>query len=244
MGIPDPACKCLNWQETYAAGRVECGEFSEFGHKMEGRTDLSLQELDMLRKTKPGMAKEFCEDLIMRLNETFCLSVNNQALSMGAWCYVSSACEDLGGGKRITSPKVNVFGVPVMRDISAKICRERQDSFMRDMNPQEMAEFAERNKMSLAMLALLNYPKLSPAIPWSSFEVTWRANKVTELPAVVQDSIQARTPLVVYTGGDYHSHYKILWGGALIHLDKNDGRCPNTQHCFRMDEAELVPHAE
>lgn len=235
----DDPCACLQWSSVLVSDpaiegeHAVCGEYAEIYSQAGYRTDLSLQDISNQWKTNFGMMREFCADYIMRLNETFCFTFNDHDIDQGAWCYVSSRCEDLNGGGAI-SDKITDAGAPVKRNLKAKKCSKGQDAWMSDMSPKEMAAYAEKHVINMGMAFLTNFDKLMPtseAELWQSIEPHWKAGNVQAMPAKLQKAIAESRPIVLYTGGDFHSHYKVVWGKELYSLDRDDSNCP-ASHCF------------
>jgi len=229
--ISEDSCACLNWKKMYTSGRVVCGEFLEVGSQTNGNRNMTFGTILNLWQTNPSMMQEFCPDYIQRLDSTMCLNANDHNLSAGSWCYVSDKCKKLNGGQHI-SGKFDTRGRLVKRDVSAKFCQRGVDRRLRDMTPPQLQKFALKNHVkSLGLVALTAYSKIMPNVAlWGQVEPLWKSGKTKGMPAALKASIASKKPIMMYTGGDYHSHYVIVWGHKLIHLDKN-GTCP-AQYCY------------
>merc|ERR1719377_100740 len=98
------SCDCLNWKDTYAAGKVQCGQGFEFAGVHRGeRTEQAAQYLydqEYRMETDADMFSSLlCADFYNKLDTTSCARAS---MDMGHmwygqnWCYVSSSCYDSG----------------------------------------------------------------------------------------------------------------------------------------------------
>jgi len=254
------------------ASEVACGEFAELRHLIRPRLDLSLQEIAYLPHI-PALAayyREKCTDFLHRLDDNFCINVDGHAysgwlgptpvLDVSAWCYVSSECQDLNGGRRI-GDKHSDTGQVIKRGVSAKICTAGQDVLMREKTPEELRDLVARIRkqhpgegegLSLGFVALEAYQALGPDLGiWKTIRPMFMNNWMVAFPPPLQVAVIQNRPMVIYVHPEDHDHYKIMWGGKVIHLDKKTERawwglgrtgnlsCPDTIHCYMADKHEL-----
>lgn len=129
----DDNCRCLTWSDVYYAFGVKCGQGPErqAGEVWSTITDLRLKHMPLYN----NIALEICDEFFMRwpLNNNYCTNFDMMDVNTTQWCYTSSACKDLGGGKAVTS------------GVSWKTCKVGDDELLRDRTPEQLIAF---NQMS------------------------------------------------------------------------------------------------
>lgn len=104
------ACGCLNWKDVYNF-RVECTAGA--GYEFFNDT-LSNQTNNITRNESLSMdwlIFNRCPNAFELIDDNFCVNQEFVSQKSQTWCWVSSACTELGGGKYV--PEV---------DLSAKLC--------------------------------------------------------------------------------------------------------------------------
>lgn len=143
-GAPNAACNCLPWRDAYRRAGSSCGQ---------------ANELWTQRSPKPPMKKEFCTDFYERITWTSCTNINFHNRATKQWCYVSSRCKSLNGGKSIPNT-----------EISWKTCTKGEDDLLVEKTPEQLHVLAMRNDLNVGLVVKMAYPR-----EW------WRWNKVAYL---------------------------------------------------------------
>lgn len=263
----DP-CECLQWRDVYRHGQALCGEYAEISNIIRPmRWNLSLDDLASIPDFHATAAyyKEKCSDFVTQLDDNLCLNLDGHSFSgwmpeatdfeKSTWCYVSSACRELQGGRQIPSKRWST-GVELRRNISVKHCRRGKDRLLRDARPEELRDMVSRLRtrdpartkaLSLGLVVLEAYRAQYPSKVWRDIEPLLARGALGELPTAVQRSLEEREPIVVYIEGQNHESYKLLWGEDVYHFDDERRRsgglfglaadeehvCPETVHCMR-----------
>lgn len=137
------ACQCLNWKETYAAGRAQCGQGFEFTRAL-GYPQASygtaqdwlttVEDQQKLHGLQSAMGAEFCKSFYMKFDDTKCARAAMDSSPTEwygkSWCYVSTGCSS---AMAVTSAQVSV-----------KLCEEGKDSLLSDMDPESLIPYGER----------------------------------------------------------------------------------------------------
>jgi len=127
VGADAAACQCLNWKETYASGLVKCGDGLEL-------TDDTLswhEDVEFCHGHTPSEVPFF-----PGADHKYCVNAekvkgSQPKLYPGQWCYVSSQCQTLQGGKAVNSA------------ISYKMCTKEDDDTLGELPPAELFALSE-----------------------------------------------------------------------------------------------------
>lgn len=139
-GAEDP-CTCMTWK-NFAMQGLRCPNplFTP-----EAFTEVSRQ-LDV-----KSAGQKRCE-LLMKLDSNACINVDDQyapdSWAENQWCYVSSECKSLNGGRKVDNVKTGV---------SWKVCGDG-DQQLRNKAGEEIADLAQAQKLRPQELVLLAYP--------------------------------------------------------------------------------------
>jgi len=141
------ACSCLNWATTYRSGRVKCGDGLEL-------TDPELAEHEDVEfcHNFPGMPDSA---FFPHQDHTMCVKALKSkgpepVPYPGTWCYVSSACQALNGGRAVNP------------STSFKKCGSG-DRKLSDLPPKQLFAFAKQMNLDYQMIILMSYPWGGPA---------------------------------------------------------------------------------
>lgn len=141
------SCACLNWKEVYASGAVSCGQGHEFyteevyGH-CKGYTHEQCVAND----------NEFCKGqsyngFFPHQDHNYCMKKSQDWDNKQDWCYVSSNCSDLRGGRSASE------------QVSWKYCDKATDVSLGSLPLQQFFEVVKRHsQINAGMLATLAYP--------------------------------------------------------------------------------------
>lgn len=194
VGAEAAACQCLNWKNTYASGLVKCGDGLE----------LTDSELEL----HPDV--EFCHDFpglhgtafFPHADHKYCINGEKvkglqQKRYPGQWCYVSSECQALRGGKAVNSL------------ISYKMCAAEDDDTLGELPPAQLEalgrQLAEKTGWSDGqMLVLMAYDWAGPAEGEGTL-VNLQGSLDPQKPAVGA-SLKADTFTVVYGKEVWEAH--------------------------------------
>mmetsp|Transcript_13379 Transcript_13379/g.39068 ORF Transcript_13379/g.39068 Transcript_13379/m.39068 type:complete len:338 (-) Transcript_13379:87-1100(-) len=139
------ACTCLNWRDTYAERKVECGKGLEYvPATRRGMSGIKAAET---------FHKRFCVQFYQRIDDNFCVNVDH-TLTLDPmdytghqWCYVSSQCGSLLGGKLVDGGQV-----------AWKQCTRYKDNLLRVTTPEELSHLSQTLNLELGMLAKSAWP--------------------------------------------------------------------------------------
>jgi len=173
-GLAADSCACLSWRETYASGKVACGDAFEFtsaayfinttmggngGSNPDAIYQPFLSPKGWMASGLGNMVRDhfygqYCEDVFMKMPSSTCVKVapaTNPYMWYGkSWCYVSSECQSLQGGVTVTPT------------VSAKICDSSTDDIMGDKSPQEIIDLftADGHAPGIGYLVSMAYPNV------------------------------------------------------------------------------------
>jgi len=141
--VADSDCTCLPWIQAYELNGVPCGQGLEYFFSTRRGTPWPRANLTL--------GDEFCRRFFRRIPDNFCMNadMSDEASGIGArqWCYVSSRCERLRGGRRIPGA-----------DASWKLCQPDQDAMLRESAPEDLDRLRASRGLSLGLLAKYAYP--------------------------------------------------------------------------------------
>jgi len=161
-------CSCLSWTEAYASG-VQCGQGLE------------------------GGSSEMCEGFFARMGNNYCASIVQGwapgSWQGGTWCFVSSGCIELNGGR------------PVTQAVSWKVCQAGADISLRGMHPLNLYALSKAQNLDLGILTKMAYPVFNKL--WSE---TGSREKVVA---------GSRTPVVFDTQSDHHGDKILVENGRV-----------------------------
>lgn len=216
------ACKCLNWKETYAAGRAQCGQGFEFTRvlgypKAEYGTPQDfialVSDSSNLMKLQSELGSEFCESFYKRFDDNKCARVAMDSSPTEwygkSWCYVSKKC----------ASAIDVAGARV----SAKLCEEGADSLLSDMDPDALITYGQQMGFSVPGY----FVKVSYPVDRSFFYgATARA---TALEGSNIAKLKASKKPVLVDKIDEHQDKMIIFGDKVYEM-------PNSYEGFRCVE--------
>mmetsp|Transcript_13060 Transcript_13060/g.24024 ORF Transcript_13060/g.24024 Transcript_13060/m.24024 type:complete len:298 (-) Transcript_13060:30-923(-) len=194
-------CDCLNWKEVYARQRVLCGE----GFELLDIANKDLQYVDLWWMKHYSLDPAYnhsCTRFFEQMNNNYCVNVVRDSRqwpkwSGVQWCYVSSECQNLNGGRYVTNKEnygdvaediferlathlpAEIFFLiarvvaaftepqPLHRDVAMKNCQSGEDSLLKELSPAALLELAEAFDMAPTHLLKMAY-KSVPA-----WEGTW-----------------------------------------------------------------------
>jgi len=143
------SCECLNWQETYKANKIQCGQGFEMtrmlGYPVAPYPPIEnyikhAQVEDVLYIGQVMQGPQTCDGFYKRMNDTKCARVAQDSSPTEwwgkSWCYVPRDCKDAilpiyGPGKYLPAP------------VSVKLCEEGKDSLLSDMDPKSFVDYAK-----------------------------------------------------------------------------------------------------
>jgi len=229
------ACQCLNWKETYAAGRAQCGQGFEFTRmlgypKAEYGTPQEfiarVSDSSLLMNLQSAMGGEFCESFYKRFDDNKCARVAMDSSPSDwygkSWCYVSKEC----------ASAMDVAGAQV----SAKLCEEGRDSLLSDMDPDALIAYGQ----TMGFYVPGYFVKVSYPVDRSFFygatplQVRLHKSKIAKLKA-------SEKPVLV-DKIDEHQDKMIIFGNKVYDM-------PNSYEGFRCvegcdDTAYILPKGE
>jgi len=247
----DPSCKCLNWREVYASGRARCGEGAEL-FAVHQRIDMTPKELHELYES--ARIVPVCDDFFRRLDNNLCANIAHSPPTgtdwhAGTWCYVSSECRDLGGGRRLGETPVpwmdRLMGLlqgdlPLRPgSVSWKICTPAtqaaaQDAQLRDLPLEEV--FALSDRLELDAGLTIKHSLWNSWVFWHQIQDDWAAGRLTALPEVLRDAMAKGTPVIVDTRVGGVGDLKVIRGRELHSLRFKPGpKCGPTKFCRSME---------
>jgi len=204
----DP-CQCLNWEDTYAAGKVGCGQGLEFtqavgypwGSYPALPGDWVARMASKGGEPPPHLWMEYADNFNTELCKHFYYTFNDTKCTRASfdshptewygksWCYVSSECER-------ATPVNN-------SEVALKICAEDgTDALLSDMSPEELMAYGK--KMDLSHPGVF----VKMAYPFDrSFYWVDRANHTRTVSALTAGN----TPVVV-DKVDENGEKIIVWG--------------------------------
>jgi len=213
----DDPCGCLSWRQLYASDRVFCGEGLEF-HVLEGALGYDLPGISFIETNFKQVYDQFCTTFLKRLDARYCINVGMQAygaqvLAAAQWCYVSSACAELNGGRAVPEkPRLP-------RDVSWKACVPGRDRRLRDLPPAELLELAARLGAEAGHVTKLAYPRLMPPNhTWADVAAAVAAGDEGAMPPALRAAIQARVPIVIDEDPGAQGNQKIVHGREVYEL--------------------------
>lgn len=150
-------CSCLNWKKAYESNKVTCGD--------------GLETFTYSRTVGKRMQTfHFCEgaSAYNKQDDFYCTKVAQGSLlpekpqnwTDGAWCYVSSKCQELNGGAQVNA------------EVSWKACSRGKDPFLADLEPKQLIELAERNGQDIGLLVQMAYPVFRD-LTWGEAREVW-----------------------------------------------------------------------
>jgi len=125
-------CDCLSWKQVYKNNVTKCGSALE----------LRFSPTAHLQKSK------YCGQFYEKLDQKACVNTMTGTEGVGQWCYVSSACTELNGGRAVKGA-----------DLSYKMCKPYADDKLGDHPVEELAFLAQKNDMDLALAVRMAYPQ-------------------------------------------------------------------------------------
>jgi hypothetical protein len=130
----------MAWRDVYnpAVHNISCGQGQELNWLIE--KNASFMEGFVL-------GKQICE-LYSGLQGNVCVNHRYPSKSRDQWCYVSSECQHLGGGRL----------VPGTSGISWKLCQDGVDSTLRSMQPEEIQDLAVQSNVDAGLMLKMAFP--------------------------------------------------------------------------------------
>mmetsp|Transcript_131815 Transcript_131815/g.294961 ORF Transcript_131815/g.294961 Transcript_131815/m.294961 type:complete len:235 (-) Transcript_131815:135-839(-) len=178
------ACTCLDWKDAY----------SNYGYSCE------------------EMGFEFCSGFFMRMSGNLCV---NQGIGAGdlatEYCFVSSACQQLNGGKQESA------------QIAKKFCTEADDRLV-DKTPTEIDALCAKDDLDRGLVVKMAY--VTPGqTRWDSAKTYFTtgstnlaAKQIGELAAVQESG--SRT---VIDSRDGHPPFAVVDGSKVYEVKMNMG---------------------
>mmetsp|Transcript_55660 Transcript_55660/g.178600 ORF Transcript_55660/g.178600 Transcript_55660/m.178600 type:complete len:209 (-) Transcript_55660:130-756(-) len=190
-----------------------------------------------------------CDDFYKKLASTACANIAHSKpwdteWSAGTWCWVSSECQDLNGGRRLSETpdpwSEKLLGLVSDRSrfkrgsLAWKICMPstamvKQDEQLRDLPFDEVLRLSE--KLELDRGFAVKHALFNSWLIWPQVEEAWSAGKHEELPEGVQTAISKKTPIIVdsqYGGG---GDLMVIIGDEVHTLDYRPSACGPTKYC-------------
>eukprot|EP00420_Gonyaulax_spinifera_P022974 CAMPEP_0197916638 /NCGR_PEP_ID=MMETSP1439-20131203/82329_1 /TAXON_ID=66791 /ORGANISM="Gonyaulax spinifera, Strain CCMP409" /LENGTH=263 /DNA_ID=CAMNT_0043538673 /DNA_START=51 /DNA_END=842 /DNA_ORIENTATION=+ len=166
-------CDCMSAKHIYQNKLLKCGDgmeikFSQGGSKSE---DQKLQR---------------CANLFEKISQPVCTNVMSGKEGAGQWCYVSSQCKDLHGGRPVTKNS----------DVSWKLCKPGKDDLMSAHSLEDLSLFAKKHDVDLAEVVRMAYPTKED-MKWENMEeFLTTGNRATEPRKAV---VAANKPIILET---------------------------------------------
>eukprot|EP00416_Gambierdiscus_australes_P045621 CAMPEP_0171097496 /NCGR_PEP_ID=MMETSP0766_2-20121228/47579_1 /TAXON_ID=439317 /ORGANISM="Gambierdiscus australes, Strain CAWD 149" /LENGTH=255 /DNA_ID=CAMNT_0011556701 /DNA_START=59 /DNA_END=823 /DNA_ORIENTATION=- len=145
---PEQPCQCLNFKHTYDSGLAWCGEALDV-EKVEWGCDwFAAGFAGPLKKGIVGVGKN-----TLKMNHSYCINHDwsREMKQEGSWCYVSSSCQQLNGGK------------PVNQRVSWRKCVEGIDVRLADLPPAQLFALAHKHGVDPQNMVNLAYPWVGPS---------------------------------------------------------------------------------
>jgi len=169
------SCACLNWKEVYESKKASCGD--------------ALEHFTYTRAVGEHVTTwHFCEGASAydKQDDRFCTKVAQgsslpdepASFADAAWCYVPSECADLNGGAAVN------------QNVSWKVCRAGQDSFLADLHPASLLGLARRNGQDIGLLTQMAYRVLKQ-VTFGEARELFRAPLHYKLPKDTRDLVSA-----------------------------------------------------
>lgn len=133
-------CSCLNWMHVYRAGLADCGQGLELTTKQRkigpSQSHLSKgKSCDSHSVKAENACKSQTPAFYPMQDHYYCLKTHSEKNSEpekdhSNWCYVSTQCKDLRGGKKLNN------------ETSWKYCKPGAESSLGDLAPIELFALA------------------------------------------------------------------------------------------------------
>lgn len=219
-------CECLNWKSTYESKKTRCGVANELFMLMS-----KIDPKYYAPVKKSNLGTEFCTHFYETIDDNVCTNIDMSGAEnewySGQWCYVSSECTDLNGGKIVKKGKKSgeamrgrYEGVPKNNitesttGLSWKICKAGQDRTLRDMDVPALAEWSKQHHVDLGVSIHEAYFKKE--------DQKQHDPKILIANKDIQNSVN---PLVFDIVP--HKRWEVFWGGKswVVHEDEHwDGK--------------------
>mmetsp|Transcript_93763 Transcript_93763/g.201302 ORF Transcript_93763/g.201302 Transcript_93763/m.201302 type:complete len:261 (-) Transcript_93763:34-816(-) len=177
------ACQCLNWKTTYADGLVNCGD----GLEVSDQT---------ITASHPDEAYCLGVSFFLGQDHNYCVNAeSNQGVHpkrhFGQWCYVSSLCQTLNGGKTINNAT------------SLKMCIAEGDDTLGELTPAQLFALSESINSDSQLMVLEAYDWTGPMASEDDWEgnLTWQnamLNRVSPQRPVVGASMTKDVYTIIY----------------------------------------------
>eukprot|EP00413_Alexandrium_margalefii_P039265 CAMPEP_0204605724 /NCGR_PEP_ID=MMETSP0661-20131031/58653_1 /ASSEMBLY_ACC=CAM_ASM_000606 /TAXON_ID=109239 /ORGANISM="Alexandrium margalefi, Strain AMGDE01CS-322" /LENGTH=261 /DNA_ID=CAMNT_0051616985 /DNA_START=65 /DNA_END=850 /DNA_ORIENTATION=- len=188
------ACQCLDWVPTYRQGLVQCGQGMEVGTMLSVGVPLA-----------DAVQSDHGCSIYPKLQGNLCLKAKQGAhLYSGStaaaadpydytWCYVSSSCKQLGGGRKVNG------------QVSWKTCAEGVDKRYGDLNPRDLMGVITAAGMQgdPTLMTVMAYPYLR--VTWAEVEAFFSPDPqaaltlATPLRQRLQDIVNSGKPMMICT---------------------------------------------
>lgn len=147
--IASDACKCRSFHDVYKKGDAKCGDGLEAGEIGESNCGPNQSEFcgDSFCKLSDGRVIAW----YLVQNHSYCIKHGGGESGAGepdsvtaTWCYVSSECQELNGGKAVNG------------HVSAKYCTD-EDPKLGDLYPTELFNVVSPWELTLSVAYAYNY---------------------------------------------------------------------------------------
>lgn len=198
-------CHCLNWQDTYNAKLVQCGQGFEFASLMhpnyfptpEAQLNASSSMMGMEANPTTIIGSELCKSFYERFDGYECIRTTMDHVKTEwhgrSWCYVAPECPA-------------AYNVPNAH-VKAKLCMEGQDALLGSVAPGELLDIGERLAIpSPNYLLKMAYP----------MEKSWSWNDRYYHAAELKSIKDTQKPFILNEQADEHSTNLIIVQGKRV----------------------------
>lgn len=199
------ACRCLNWREAYRTNGVGCGRALEY-YLLTGKGVPGPKAAKMV-------GEEFCGKFFQRIDASFCVNVEfthaPTTYRGRQWCYVSSKCTQLGGGKAVEGSNV-----------SWRFCAEG-DEMLRKKMPPELDHIRGTKDLDLGLIVKFAYPiwqrERWPAVQKYFLGAQAAALRAEHGRADLEEVVRSGEPML-FDSKDEHPPFHIIVGSKIYQI--------------------------
>mmetsp|Transcript_77255 Transcript_77255/g.218671 ORF Transcript_77255/g.218671 Transcript_77255/m.218671 type:complete len:292 (-) Transcript_77255:77-952(-) len=197
-------CQCLSWREAFRHGGVTCG-----GTKgpNEGTPDENKEAAEA--------TKAFCTHFYEKATFSSCTNIKYSRDDKAQWCYVSSGCTELNGGREVHGS-----------ELSWKVCRKGEDDLLSSKSVEELFNVSRDSDLDFGLLAKMAYP-VNTGMKWADVKGMLlhgvpTGHKGTNVR--LQSAVDAKRPLIFDSPDEdpKHSPFYILQGARIFAVAASD----------------------
>jgi hypothetical protein len=192
------ACTCMHWRDVYANHGISCGQ----GQELAGFGGMQAYSF---------VGQEFCVNFYTQVSGNFCTNREFGKETRDQWCYVSSACQQLGGGSAVSDT------------ISWKMCQDGVDTTLRSMQPEAVLALGIQENKDNGLLMKMAYPIHDDAdgLIWPDIkaQLTGGAPPNPQVAALANStlrSVQASGQPLIFDSSDHHPSFGVVFGSRTF----------------------------